>query len=78
MNWGPECDFSFLDLYKAAHKRNATEKFVKKFNRLTQDKRNDLVRIWAKKAGWGVKDKMGNDNLVYTAFCPLWKKNENN
>lgn len=78
MNWGPECDFSFQDLYKAAFKKEATKTFQTKFAKLPQEKRNELVKLWAEKAGWGTKEKMGNDNLVYTAFCPLWRKNEHN
>ncbi len=73
MNWGPECDFSFQDLYAAAFGKDQKE-FTEDLSNLPQKKINVLVKTWAKKANWETEDRVGSDNMVYTAFYPKPKK----
>lgn len=68
---GIECDFSFIDLYQAAHHKKPEREELSSFGKISQAERNELVKQWAKKAGWHTKDKMGNDGQVYTAFAPM-------
>lgn len=70
---GIECDYSFKDLYFAAFGEAPTQDEMVEFLRLDQDVRNERVKLWAEKAGWGTDDRVGTDGPVYTAFCPLWK-----
>ncbi len=65
-----ECAYSFKDLYKAAFSQEISEEKWVQFGKISQDERNKLVRRWAQKAGWEIKDKPGTDGLTYTAFCP--------
>jgi hypothetical protein len=65
-----ECNFSFSDLYKAAYGKNLSKDEKKKFINLSQEEINNLVLKWAKKAGWKIERKRGNDKEVYIAFHP--------
>ena len=69
-----ECSYSFWDLFEAANKRQATVTEKNNFQKITQEERNKLVKKWAKKASWGVDDRVGSDGKIYTAFCPLWNQ----
>lgn len=70
---GPECNYSFKDLYMAAYGANMSSEDIKQFSFLSQAERNVKVLEWARLAGWGTDDRLGSDGQLYTAFCPLWK-----
>jgi hypothetical protein len=67
---GIECDFSYSDLFYAAHGRrpNASEKF--RLANMTQKERNEYVAELANLAKWQTQEKLGTDNQIYTAFAP--------
>ena len=66
---GPECCFSFADLFLAAEKRVWTSEEENGFRDLTQDERNDWVSMLAEKAPqFKTQDKVGTDGVVYRAF----------
>jgi hypothetical protein len=65
-----ECNYSFYDLYKAAYGHRIPLKEKRELQKLSQDKINDLVMIWAKEAGWKTKKKKGTDKNIYLSFHP--------
>ncbi len=66
---GPECEFSFADLFRAAEGRDWTSEEEAGFVSLTQDERNEWVsRLAAKAPQFTTKDKVGTDGVVYRAF----------
>jgi len=65
-----ECNYSFYDLYKAAYGHRIPLKEKRELQKLSQDKINDLVVIWAKVAGWKTKKKKGTDKKIYLSFYP--------
>ena len=66
---GPECCFSFQDLFTAAEGRMWTPEEEAKFKSLTQDQRNDWVtQLAAKAPQFRTQDKIGDDGIVYRAF----------
>lgn len=67
---GIECNYSFWDLFKAAHKREATIFEKKKFKKLNQNEKNDQVKKWAQIAGWETVTRQGTDSITYLAFAP--------
>ena len=69
---GPECAYSFKDLYIAAFKKAPEAGELESLYALAQDQRNKQVKEWAILAGWGTKERIGSDGVQYTAFCPLW------
>lgn len=75
---GDECSYSFWDLFEAANKRRPRFEEKEEFLKISQTKRNQLIKKWAKNANWGIDDRMGTDGKVYTAFCPLWKRQNTN
>jgi hypothetical protein len=72
-----ECNYSFTDLYIAAFGRTPSEEELLNFGKISQFERNILVKQWAEKAGWEVKDKIGTDGQVYTAFAPEFSSTNN-
>jgi hypothetical protein len=60
------CQYSFLDLFKAANFNKKTSIL----NQMTQQEINDLVKKLCKLANWGWEDRLGTDNIIYTAFSP--------
>jgi hypothetical protein len=69
MMGGPECLFSFRDLFVAAEGRAWTTEEEVCFKGLTQDERNEWVSGLAAKAPQFVtEDKVGTDGIVYRAF----------
>lgn len=70
---GPECNFSFRDLYLAAHNRPALESEMQALFALPQSERNAVVKKWSELSGWGTKERVGTDGALYIAFCPNWK-----
>ncbi len=68
---GLECNFSFADLFKAAHKRIPTAEELSHFEDMPQPIRNELVKAWAHAARWYTQDKTGTDHCIYTAFAPF-------
>jgi len=73
---GNECNYSFWDLFEAANNRQPTGAEKRDFYEMTQDKRNLIVKTWAERANWGIEDRVGTDTVIYTAFCPLWRKEQ--
>ena len=66
---GPECCFSFADLFIAAEGRGWTVEEESMFLNLTQEDRNKWVSKFLEKAPEFVsQDKVGTDGVVYRAF----------
>ncbi len=66
---GPECCFSFADLFSAAEGRIWTHEEEKVFQNLTQQERNEWVSRLAQKAPqFKTQDKIGTDGITYRAF----------
>lgn len=63
-----ECAYSFADLYVASEGKKMSEKFREKFFKMSQEKRNKLVKKWSEKAGWWTEERVGSDGKIYTAF----------
>jgi hypothetical protein len=70
------CTFGFEDLFWAAHGRAWTALERRALEEADQDRRNALVRGWARAAGdVRVEDRPGTDGDVYAAFVferPDW------
>lgn len=64
------CNFSFWDLYTAAHGKTATVEFKKEFMSQPQDHINKSVKLWAEKAQWRTEERIGTDKKLYLAFFP--------
>ena len=64
------CVYSFTDLYQAAHGRIPTAEELQDLYSLPQELRNEVVRQWAKQAGWMTEDVRGGDGVLYTSFGP--------
>lgn len=64
------CNFSFWDLYTAAHGKTATVEFKKEFMSQFQTTINKHVKEWAKKAKWKTEERIGTDKKLYLAFFP--------
>ena len=66
---GPECAFSFQDLFFAAEGRVWTPDEELTFAHMSQADRNNWVAILAQKAPqFTTEDKVGTDGIVYRAF----------
>ena len=66
---GPECCFSFQDLFTAAEGRIWTPEEEIVFKNLTQEERNDWVSKLAIKAPqFRTQDKVGTGGITYRAF----------
>jgi len=67
------CDFSFDDLFRAAHGREMKTEERAYFGSVTQDVRNEIVRRLVLSTGgeFECADVTGTDGLAYTSF---WKK----
>lgn len=66
---GPECDYSFADLFVAAEGRMWTDEEESTFKNLTQEEKNEWVARLAQKAPqFTTKEKVGADGVVYRAF----------
>lgn len=66
---GPECCFSFEDLFTAAEGRMWTSVEEATFTSLTHDERNEWVsKLAAKAPQFQTKDKVGDDGVTYRAF----------
>lgn len=65
-----ECDYSLEMLFKAAFGKNISSKRKQELQSLPQDKINDLVRLWADKAGWRTHWRVGFGKQKYLAFYP--------
>ncbi len=68
-----ECAYSFADLHRAAFGRLPSAEEQRRFSALSQPQRNELVRDWARKAGWETRDKTGSDGQLYAAFAPSFR-----
>lgn len=68
-----ECAYSFRDLYRAAHGREPKDKELELLYSLPQDKKNGVVKGWAKLADWETKERKGSDGIMYLAFAPSFK-----
>lgn len=64
----PECEYSFEMLYRAAFGKNIPKKEKLKLQSLEQEEINQLVRVWANKAGWKTEIRKGTDGREYIAF----------
>jgi len=64
------CVYSFADLYRAAQGRAPSREELQDLYSLPQELRNEVVRQWARQAGWVTEDVRGGDGLVYTSFGP--------
>lgn len=66
---GPECCFSFEDLFISAEGRPWTSEEELVFKNLNQDERNEWVSTLANKAPqFKTQDKIGDDGVTYRAF----------
>ncbi|MEI8281051.1 MAG: hypothetical protein WCG75_01475 [Armatimonadota bacterium] len=66
---GPECCFSFADLFVATEGRMWTVDEAQDFQKLSQDQKNAWVTVLAEKAPQFVTvNRMGIDGVVYRAF----------
>jgi hypothetical protein len=66
---GPECYFSFEDLFVAAEGRTWTPEEQTTFKYLTQDQKNEWVSALAAKAPqFKTQNRVGSDGVVYRAF----------
>jgi hypothetical protein len=68
-----ECQYSFSDLFKAAHNRALDQTEAMKFVLVSQDEKNKIVKELASLAGWKIEDRIGSDGKTYTAFSPTFK-----
>jgi hypothetical protein len=68
-----ECQYSFSDLFEAAHKRGLQEAEAMKFVLASQEEKNKIVKELASLAGWKIEDRIGSDGKTYTAFSPTFK-----
>lgn len=60
------CQYSFIDLLKAAKKSTNTSELYS----YTQTKRNKIVKELCYISGWYWEDITGKDGIIYTAFSP--------
>lgn len=67
------CRFSFDDLYYARFGRAMKTQEKTELYTQPQEKRNNIVRRWAREAGWLTENRVGSDGVMYTAF---WKGGE--
>jgi len=67
---GNECDYSFRDLFYAAHGRALSDEEYADLMNISQHQRNARIAVWAHHAGWEFESRRGTDGVVYTAFCP--------
>ncbi len=67
---GLECQFSFEDLFLAAHKRTIRQEEYQDLMQASQPHRNKLVEQWAELSGWVTIPRQGTDGLLYLAFHP--------
>lgn len=68
---GPECQFSFADLFLAAEGRMWTPEEEATFVALTQPQKNEWVsKLVAKAPGFVTADRLGTDGISYRVF---WK-----
>ena len=66
---GPECLFSFNDLFVASEGRMWTPEEEASFKSLSQDQRNEWVsKLAAKAPQFVTQDKVGTNGIVYRAF----------
>lgn len=65
---GLECNFSFKDLYNAALGKDMDPLEIQAFNSVSQEERNEKVKLWADMAGWTTEERIGSDGRVYVAF----------
>lgn len=66
---GPECCFSFADLFNAAEGRTWTPDEESIFRALSQSEKNEWVsRLAAKASQFRTEDKVGTDGVTYRAF----------
>ena len=66
---GPECQYSFDDLYQLAHQREWTRDEKAAFMALDQAGKNLEVKRLAEIAGCvRTEDRLGTDGVCYTAF----------
>lgn len=64
------CDFSFADLFRAAHGRDATQHELQELYANPRAEINRIVEEWARLAGWKTKAMQGRDGETYMAFWP--------
>lgn len=64
------CSYSFWDLYYAAFEKEISLHEKEEFLKKSQEEKNNLVRIWAEKAGWKTEERIGSDDILYVAFHP--------
>lgn len=67
---GAECQYSFSDLYEAAHGSPMSQGVREALYGETQKERNERVQQWAQTAGWETQVRLGSDQQEYLAFCP--------
>ncbi len=73
---GPECCFSFEDLFIAAEGRRWTTDEALEFKQLSQDQKNERVTDLVNKAPQFITaDRFGTDGVLYRAF---WIPNPSN
>jgi len=65
---GPECAFSFEDLFRAAYGRGWSENEKAQVYGMTQADRNEWVSQTAAKTDFKTEDRVGTDGVVYRAF----------
>ena len=65
-----ECDYSFDMLYRAAFKKNISQKAKLQLQSLDQEGINKLVAKWAKTAEWNTEMKTSRDGNLYLSFWP--------
>ena len=70
---GPECEYSFADLFRAVRGRDWTIEEQAELESLPQPDRNAWVKKLAQAAEGRIatEDRLGTDGQVYTAFWPV-------
>ena len=72
-----ECAYSFNDLFQSANLRKPTIEEMAHFQSLEQTEKNNVVKRWAKDAGWETKEKKGEKGILYIAFAPTFTVGKN-
>lgn len=71
-----ECKYSFYDLFRAAYKKEPTIEEIAHFENLSQEEKNDQIKVWAHDADWDTQDIQGDDGVMYRAFAPTFNPEE--
>lgn len=72
MSLSSPCKYSFKDLVVASNTVKNTEvnKYLNYLYSLSQTEKNTEVKKLCNSAGWYFEDRLGDNDIIYTAFSP--------